>query len=68
MAMKKEGSSAAFWVIIIFLGIVIAVAAWFFLKREEKPVKANPSQTSSLRRQSPRRASSDPQLRLKPAV
>jgi uncharacterized protein YpmS len=48
MATKKEGSGTAFWVIIIFLGIVIAFAAWFFLKREEKPVKANPAQTSSL--------------------
>jgi hypothetical protein len=48
MQTKKEGSGAAFWVIIIFLGIVIAFAAWFFLKREEKPVKANPAQSSSL--------------------
>jgi len=43
---KKEGSGLAFWLIIIFLGIAIAFGAWFFLKREEKPVKANPQQSS----------------------
>ena len=53
MATKKEGSGAAFWVIIIFLGIVIAFAAWFFLKREEKPVKASPSQSFSIPLHSP---------------
>jgi hypothetical protein len=45
---KREGTGAAFWVIIIFLGIAIAFGAWFWLKREEKPVKANPSQNSSI--------------------
>ena len=45
---KKEGSGAAFWVIIIALGIVLAIAAWFYLKREEKPVRANPAQKSSV--------------------
>jgi hypothetical protein len=43
---KKEGSGAAFWVIIIFLALVIAVGLWFWLKREEKPVKANPAQSN----------------------
>ena len=47
---KKEGSGAAFWVIIIFLALVIGLGLWFWLKREEKPVKANPSQTSSVQR------------------
>jgi hypothetical protein len=45
---KKEGSGAAFWLIIIFLAIAIAFGLWFWLKREEKPAKANPSQTSSI--------------------
>jgi hypothetical protein len=47
---KKEGSGAAFWVIIIFIGIVIGFCAWLFLKREQKPARANPSQTSTLQR------------------
>lgn len=42
---KKEGSGAAFWMIILFLAIAIAIGAWFFLKREEKPAKANPNQS-----------------------
>jgi hypothetical protein len=42
---RKEGSGAAFWVIIIFLALVIGVGLWFWLKREEKPVKANPAQS-----------------------
>ena len=45
---KKEGSGAAFWIILIFLGIAIAFGAWFFLKREEKPARANPSQSRLL--------------------
>jgi hypothetical protein len=45
---RKEGSGAAFWVVIIVLGIVILGAAWFYLKREEKPVKANPSQSMQM--------------------
>jgi hypothetical protein len=42
---KKEGSGAAFWIVAIFLAIAIAFGVWFFLKREEKPARANPSQS-----------------------
>ena len=45
---KKEGSGAAFWMIILFLAIAIAFAVWFWLKREEKPAKASPKQSRVL--------------------
>jgi hypothetical protein len=45
---RKEGTGLAFWIIIVVLGIAIAIAAWFYLKREEKPATANPSQSMVL--------------------
>jgi hypothetical protein len=42
---KKAGSGAAFWVIIIVIGIAVAFGAWFYLKGSQKPAKASPNQS-----------------------
>jgi|GraSoiStandDraft_43_1057313.scaffolds.fasta_scaffold954796_1 hypothetical protein len=44
---KKAGSGAAFWIIIIFLGLLIGAGLWFWLKREEKPAQTTPSSSLS---------------------